>query len=289
MEPLTEEKMFFLRDMAATIREDILSMLLTAGSGHTAGPLGMADVFALLYFHVLRHRPKEPTWAERDRLILSNGHICPVQYAAMARAGYFPVEELRTLRSFRSRLQGHPHRESLPGVEVSSGPLGSGLPQAVGMALADRIDAGVMTRKYIYCCMGDGELNEGVVWEAALLAGKEGLQNLVVIIDRNDIQIDGYTHDVMPLEPLPAKWAAFNWHVQEVDGHNFMDVFQALSRAQAMAHQPSVIIARTVPGKGVPEYERDYRLHGYFGNKEEAKEHLKNLRTLHGRIVSEHQ
>jgi transketolase len=289
MELLTEDKILFLRDMAATVREDILSMLIAAGSGHTAGPLGMSDVFTLLYFHALKHRPKEPLWEQRDRVVLSNGHICPVQYAVMARSGYFPVEELSTLRKLHSRLQGHPHREYLPGVEVSSGPLGNGLPQAVGMALAERIDYGHTSQKFFYCMMGDGELNEGIVWEAAMLAGREGLHNLIIIIDRNDIQIDGYTHDVMPLEPLGSKWAAFNWHVQEADGHNFVDMYTALSRAHAVSHQPSVIIARTVPGKGVPAYERDYRLHGYFSNKDEAKEHLQNLRTLHGRIASEHE
>lgn len=289
MEFLTEEKVRFLSGMAHTVREDILNMLLEAGSGHTAGPLGMADVFTFLYFHALRHKPKEPLWNERDRVILSNGHICPVQYAAMARSGYFSVEELLTLRKLHSRLQGHPHREYLPGVEVSSGPLGSGLAQAVGMALADRIDLGVSTQKTFYCLMSDGEQESGVIWEAALLGGRERLHNVIGIIDRNDIQIDGFTHDVMPLEPLAEKWRAFNWHVQECDGHNFYDMFNCISRAQSVTEYPSLIIAHTVPGKGVPGFERDYKLHGYPPNKQDAVEALKKLRTLDGRIQSEHE
>lgn len=275
---LTDAQNAALSTTAGTIRQDIIRMLMAAGSGHTAGPLGMADVFTLLYFHTLRHKPDEPLWPERDRLILSNGHICPVLYAAMARSGYFPVEELQTLRMFGSRLQGHPHREFLPGIETSSGPLGSGLSQAVGMALAERIDRGRQSEKFFYCLMGDGELNEGQVWEAALHAGKERLHNLIGIIDRNDIQIDGYTHDVMPLEPLKDKWTSFNWHVQEVDGHNFRELDAAIELAKVVNDQPSLIIALTVPGKGVREIERDYRWHGKPPTKEEGERFLQELR-----------
>jgi len=224
---LSDKKIKELSEIANTLRQSVIEMLVTAGSGHTAGPLGMADVFALMYFHALRHDPRSPDWPERDRLILSNGHICPILYATMAHAGYFPVKELQTLRKFGSRLQGHPHREWLPGIETSSGPLGSGLSQAVGMALAERIDRGKASSKYFYCLMSDGELDAGNNWEALMLAGKERVHNLVAIIDRNNIQIDGYTWDVMPLEPLYDKLEAFNWHVQEVDGHNF----QALADA----------------------------------------------------------
>src|SRR3989344_3456608 len=199
---LTDDKIKFLEQTALKIRRSIIEMLLAAGSGHTAGPLDMADIFTALYFHLLKHNPHDPNWEERDRLILSNGHIAPVLYATLAHAGYLPLEELKTLRQFGSRLQGHPHREWLPILETSSGPLGSGLSQAVGMALADRIDQGRTLDRYIFCAMSDGEMDCGNTWEAAMFAGKEKLANLIGIIDRNDIQIDGYTHDVMPLEPL---------------------------------------------------------------------------------------
>lgn len=281
---LTDEKMRELEHTANTIRQDIISMLVEAGSGHTAGPLGMADVFTLLYFHILRHDPKNPEWEERDRVILSNGHICPVQYAAMARAGYFPVEELATLRTFGSRLQGHPHREYLPGVEVSSGPLGSGLGQAVGMGLAQRIDHGRNAPGYVYAFLGDGELNCGIIWEAMMLAGRERLQNVIAIIDRNGIQIDGFTWDIMPLEPLKEKFESFNWHVQDADGHNFTDLDNAIRKAQSVNDRPSVIIAHTIPGKGVKEFERDYHWHGKPPKGEEGKDALKALRTLGKKI-----
>ncbi len=278
-----------LNRKANDIRESIISMLTTAGSGHTAGPLGMADVFTALYFEVLRHDPKNPSWPERDMLVLSNGHINPVLYATMAHAGYFPVEELQTLRQFGSRLQGHPHREFLPYLETSSGPLGSGLSQAVGMALADRIDHGVTNSRYIYCLLGDGELNEGNNWEAMMLAGKEKLRNLIAIIDRNNIQIDGYTEDVMPLNDLIAKWEAFNWHVQEIDGHNIDTIIDAINEAKTVFEKPSVIIARTIPGKGVHEFERKFEWHGKAPNKEEAAMALEELRTLGGKIKGEHK
>lgn len=274
---------------ANDIRQSIIEMLVEAGSGHTAGPLGMADIFTYLYFHGLNHDAKNPTWADRDRLVLSNGHINPVLYATMAHAGYFPVAELLTLRKFGSRLQGHPHREFLPMLETSSGPLGSGLSQAVGMALADRIDAGVTSDKFFYCMLGDGELNEGQNWEAIMLAGKERLHNLIAIVDRNNIQIDGYTEDIMPLDSLVAKWEAFNWHVQEIDGHNFEAIDEAIGKAKAYFDKPSVIIARTIPGKGVKEFERDYHWHGKAPNKDEANMALKELRTLGGKITSEHE
>jgi transketolase len=273
---------------ANDIRESIISMLLEAGSGHTAGPLGMADVFTALYFDLMRHDPTNPNLPERDRIVLSNGHICPVLYATMAHAGYFPMEELQTLRKFGSRLQGHPHREFLPMLENSSGPLGSGLSQAVGMAIANRIDEGVISNKYFYCLLGDGELNEGNNWEAIMLAGKEKLRNIIAIVDRNNIQIDGYTEDVMPLDSLVEKWEAFNWHVQEIDGHNIEAVIDAVHKSKAVFEKPSVIIARTIPGKGVREFERKFEWHGKAPNKEEANMALQELRTLGGKIKSEH-
>ena len=286
---LTDTKTKELELKANRIRQDIISMLVEAGSGHTAGPLGMADIFTALYFGILQHDPKNPDWEERDRVILSNGHICPVLYAAMAHAGYFPVDELMTLRKFGSRLQGHPHREWLPGIETSSGPLGSGLSQSVGMALADRIDNGPVTNKFFYVFMGDGELDAGNVWEAAMLAGKEKLHNITAFIDRNNIQIDGYTEQVMPLEPLHEKWTSFGWHVQEIDGHNFHSIQSAVDEAKAVFHQPSLIIAHTIPGKDVHLFERDFKWHGKPPTKEEGGAALKELRTLAGRIKSEHE
>lgn len=278
-----------LEKKANDIRQSIIEMLLEAGSGHTAGPLGMTDIFTALYFHILKHKPEDPAWPERDRLILSNGHICPVLYATMAHAGYFPIKELQTLRKFGSRLQGHPHREFLPSLETSSGPLGSGLSQAVGMALAERIDNGRSSEKFFYCMLGDGELDEGQNWEAMMLAGKEKLHNIVAIVDRNNIQIDGFTEDVMPVESLRAKWEAFNWHVLEIDGHNFEEIIGAISQAHAIFEKPSVIIAHTIPGKGVKEFERRYEWHGITPNKEQAKMALNELRTLGGKIQSEHE
>ncbi len=285
-----DDKIKLLEGKARDIRVSIIEALLAAGSGHTAGPLGMADIFAALYFHLLKHNPEKPDWPERDRLVLSNGHICPVYYATLAHAGYFPVEELKTLRHFGSRLQGHPHREFLPFTETSSGPLGSGLSQAVGMSLAERIDHGKASNKFFYCLLGDGELDEGQNWEAIMLAGREKLHNLIAIIDRNNIQIDGFTEDVLPLEPLADKWRAFNWHVQEIDGHNFEAIDEAVNQAKAIFSQPSVIIAHTIPSKGVPEFERQYQWHGKPPNKAEGELALRELRTLGGRInKSEHE
>jgi transketolase len=289
MSSLTDIQIKDLSVQAEKIRESIIEMLLAAGSGHTAGPLGMADIFTALYFHSLRHNPRKPDWIERDRLVLSNGHICPVLYSTMAHAGYFPVSELKTLRKYKSRLQGHPHRDFLPMLETSSGPLGSGLSQAVGMALADRIDNGRTTSRYIYCMMSDGELEEGQSWEAAMLAGKEKLRNLIAIVDRNNIQIDGFTEDIMPLEPLKQKWESFNWHVLEIDGHDFEEIIDGIDRAKAIFEKPTVIIAHTIPGKGVPQFERKFEWHGKPPNKEEAEMAMKALRTLGDRIKSEHE
>lgn len=289
MPEITDEKIEQLQLTANKIRQSIIESLLEAGSGHTAGPLGMADVFTALYFHLLKHDPKKPDWEDRDRVVLSNGHICPVLYATMAHSGYFPVEELQTLRKFGSRLQGHPHREFLPMLETSSGPLASGLSQAVGMALADRIDRGLSTDRYFYALLSDGEHNSGQIWEAGMLAGKNKLHNLIAIVDRNNIQIDGFTEDVMPLEPFRDKWEAWNWHVQEVDGHNFEQIIDAVNQAKAIFEKPSMIIAHTIPGKGVPAFERKFEWHGKPPNKDEATMALNALRTLEGKIKSEHE
>jgi transketolase len=276
-----------LEKLANTIRQDIISMLVEAGSGHSAGPLGMADIFTALYFEVLNHRPKQPDWPQRDRLILSNGHIVPVRYATMARAGYFPVAELKTLRKLGSRLQGHPERLRLPGLETTSGPLGSGLSQACGLALANRLDG--QKSRWTYCIIGDGETDEGNIWEAAMLAGKYQLANLTAIMDRNNIQIDGPTEEVMPLENVREKWEAFNWHVLEINGHNFAEIINACDEAKAIENKPVLIMAHTIPGKGVDFMEYDFHWHGKPPKSDEAKVALKELRTLGGKIRSEHE
>jgi transketolase len=259
MSLVSEAEVKSIEARALEIRRTIIEMLAAAGSGHTAGSLGMADIFAALYFHVLAHNPKNPEWEERDRLFLSNGHICPVRYAAMAHSGYFPVEECLTLRKFGSRLQGHPERDMLPGVETTSGPLGSGISQAAGYALAARMDGRTFR---VLCATSDGEHEEGNTWEGVMFAGKYRLNNLVAIMDRNNIQIDGNTEDVMPLEPLADKYRAFNWHVIEIDGHNIRQFIEACDEAKSIKEKPTMIIAYTTPGKGVPSIENDYRWHG---------------------------
>ncbi|MBI2028043.1 MAG: transketolase [Candidatus Levybacteria bacterium] len=283
---LHDEKLKDLEIKAVKIRKLIIEMLVEAGSGHSAGPLGMADIFTAFYFHILKHEPKNPNWEDRDRLVLSNGHICPVRYATMALSGYFPIEELKTLRKINSRLQGHPHRTALPGVETTSGPLGEGISQAIGMALAAKLNS---KRHHIYCVASDGEQQEGNTWEAAMFAGKYKINNLTVIIDRNNIQIDGFTENVMPLEPLRAKYEAFNWEVLEVDGNNIRAFVDAVKIARAVFEKPTVIIAHTIPGLGVDFMENRFEWHGIPPNPEQAKKALEELRTLQGKIESEHQ
>lgn len=282
---LTDEEIGELDSKAEQIREIIVNMLVSAGSGHTAGPLGMADIFSALYFHVLNHNPTEPDWVERDRLILSNGHIVPVRYAAMALAGYFPIEETLTLRKFGSRLQGHPERLKLPGLETTSGPLGEGLPQAGGMAYALRMDN---KKERVYVVMGDGEQDEGIIWESVMWIAKNKLSNLTAIIDRNNIQIDGMTEDIMPLDSLKAKYEAFNWHVIEVDGHNIRQFIEAVDEAKAIFEKPTLILAHTIPGKGVKEIEFDYHWHGKPPTAEEGKKFLQELRTHGGKVPGEY-
>jgi transketolase len=275
-----------LEEIAVELREDVIEMLLEAGSGHSAGSLDMAEVFTALYFSVLGINPKKPDAPERDRLVLSNGHICPIQYAAMSRAGFFPKSELKTLRKLGTQLQGHPHINSPPGIETSSGPLGQGLSQAIGMALAAKLN----NQTYeVYCISGDGELQEGQIWEAAMFAGKHRIANLTWIIDRNNIQIDGFTEDVMPLEPLRDKLEAFNWYVIDVDGHNLEEIINACNMAKAIVERPTVIIAHTIPGKDVEFMEYKFEWHGKSPNKKEAKDALHQLRTLEGQIKSEHE
>lgn len=274
-----------LETKAEEIRELTIRMLVRAGSGHTAGPLGLADIFSALYFHILRHNPKDPAWEERDRLVLSNGHCVPVRYAAMALAGYFPTEECLTLRKFGSRLQGHPERTRLPGLETTSGPLGEGLGQASGIAYALRMDS---KPNRVYCVMSDGEQDEGNTWEAAMFAAKYKLSNVIAILDRNHIQIDGFTETVMPLDSLKEKYEAFHWRVYEVDGNDISAFVDAVERAQTEKEKPVLIIANTVPGKGVPEIEGDYRWHGKPPTPEEGKRFLKEIRTLFGKVPHEY-
>ena len=281
---ISDDKVQELQIIANEIRKSIIESLAEAGSGHTAGSLGMADIFTYFYFHALKHNPKKPDWKKRDIFILSNGHICPGLYATMAHAGYFEIEELQTLRKMGSRLQGHPHREYLSGIETSSGPLGSGISQAVGMSLATRMDSGKTSGRFIYCCVGDGELNEGQNWEAIMTGAKYKLHNLIVIVDRNNIQIDGYTENVMPLNSLVKKFESFNWHVQEINGHDFESIDTAVGQAQSVFDQPSVIITNTIPGKGVDDFERKPEWHGKVPNQKEAQEALKELRTLEGQV-----
>ena len=282
---LTDSVVAMLDAKAESIRETIIQMLIAAGSGHTAGPLGMADIFTAFYFHILNHRPEQPEWEERDRLVLSNGHITPVRYAAMAHAGYFPIEECLTLRKFGSRLQGHPERLRLPGLETTAGPLGEGLSQAAGMAYAFRMDD---KKQHVYCLMSDGEQQEGNTWEAVMFAGKHKLHNLTAVMDRNNIQIDGMTEDVMPLEPLADKYRAFNWHVLEVNGNDIAAFIAAVEEAKAIYEKPTIIIAHTIAGKGVPEIEFDYRWHGKPPTAEEGKRFLKEIRTMSGKVPHEY-
>ncbi|HSX44803.1 MAG TPA: transketolase [Candidatus Saccharimonadales bacterium] len=276
-----------LEIVATTIREDIIKMLEHAGSGHSAGPLGLADIFTALYFEILKHDPKKPDWDQRDILLLSNGHCVPVRYATMANAGYFDRKELMTLRQFGSRLQGHPERLRLPGLETTSGPLGSGLSQACGVALAMRMNKDM--HRWVYVIMSDGEQDEGNVWEAAMLASKYKLNNIIAITDRNNIQIDGPTEVVMPLEDLKSKWESFGWHVIEIDGNNVEAVIDACAMGRAVVEKPIMILAHTVPGKGVDFMEYDFHWHGAPPNHEEAKKALHELRTLEGKIRSEHE
>lgn len=281
-----DERMKELEEIAAKLRYEAVQMVINAGSGHVAGPLGMADVFTALYFEVMKHDPKNPDWEERDYLVLSNGHIVPIQYAAMAYSGYFDKKELKTLRKYGSPLQGHPHRTMMKGIEASSGPLGSGLGQGVGMALGLKLNK---MPNQVFVLMGDGEQDEGVVWESAMAAGKYKLANLTMVIDRNNIQIDGTTEDVMPLEPIKDRYESFGWHVLDINGNNLREVIDAFDTANSIWEKPVCIIAHNVPGKGVDFMEFDFHWHSKAFSEEEAKESLHQLRTLGGRITSEHE
>ncbi|HWY79838.1 MAG TPA: transketolase [Candidatus Sulfotelmatobacter sp.] len=283
-EDVTPAKIKELKLKANQARQLVIETLTqTGGSGHTAGPLGMADIFTAFYFHILRHDSKNPDWENRDRLILSNGHICPIRYVSMAQAGYFPIEELKTLRQINSRLQGHPHRTALPGVETTSGPLGEGLSQALGIALAGRIDK---KDYFTYVLTSDGEHQEGNTWEAAMMASKEKLNRLIQIIDYNNIQIDGNVADIMPLEPFRAKYESFNWHAIAIDGNDINAFVNAIQEAQQVTDKPTIIIAHTVPGKGVSFMENDYHWHGKPPKPEEAEKALAELKAEAEKIAN---
>lgn len=273
-----------LKLIANTIRQDIVRMLFEAKSGHSAGSIGLADIFTALYFNILKHDSKNPKLDDRDRLILSNGHVCPVLYSALSNAGYFDKKELMTLRKLGSHLQGHPHMGTVPGVENSSGPLGQGFSFAVGQAIVSKNEK---KRWRVYVVLGDGEHNEGQVWEAAMLASKCKLGNLTAIIDRNNIQIDGYTEEVLPLEPLDDKYRSFGWHVIEVDGHNIKKIIDACDQAKAVFDKPTVIIAHTIPGKDVPFMEHLFEWHGKPPTKEQADEAIAGLESVKQTIMEE--
>ena len=287
-----DKKIKELELTANKIRQDIINLLAVAPSGHTAGPLGMADVFTALYFHVLKHDPQNPTWAERDRLLLSNGHICPVRYVAMHHAGYdITKEELLTFRKIGSRLEGHPNMRRISALETSSGPLGEGLSVACGFALSAKVNK---ENHHIWCLTSDGEHEEGMTWEAVMLAAKYNLHNLTVVIDRNNIQIDGTTEDIMPLESLAYKYRAFNWHVLEINGNDIREIISAMEQAKAITERPTVIIANTIPGKGVSFMEKDYRWHGVppgsgpedkVKKADQVEEALKELKAIEDNIL----
>lgn len=272
-----------LRLKANAIRIDTLKALATAGSGHSAGPLGFTDVMTALFFAVANIDPAQPNWPERDRILLSHGHICPVLYATMAHAGYFPVEELQTLRKLGSRLQGHPHRSALPGLETTSGPLGCATSQGAGMALGFKMDH---TKQRVWVFASDGEQGEGNIWEGVLFAAAKKLDNLTVILDRNYIQIDGNTEDVLPLDPLGDKYRAFNWHVLEVDGHDMTALIEAMEQSKKLLGRPTMIIANTVPGKGVSFMENDYLWHGKPPTKDELAQALVELEAINNSILN---
>ena len=274
-----------MEDLAITIRQEIIGMLLEAKSGHCAGPLGAVELYVALYFSgILKYDPKNPNWEERDRVVISNGHYAPLLYTVLAHAGYFPLEELKTLRKLGSNLQGHPNRLLLPGIETSSGPVGEGLSQSVGMALGAKMNK---KKLQVYCLMGDGEQDCGNTWEAVMTAGKYRLDNLTAVIDRNNIQIDGFTENVMPLEPLKEKYESFGWKVLEIDGHNIPEIIKAMNSSKSVFVKPVVIIANTIPGKGVDFMQWEYQWHGKSPNSKQAEEALRQLRNMQGKIESE--
>ncbi len=274
--PYSSQEIDRLKKIAQQLRIDLVQMIAQAGSGHPAGSLGMTDIFTALYFQHLNHKPKQPDWAERDRVILSNGHICPILYASLARAGYFMLKKLDQLREINYELQGHPHYNLQLGIENTSGPLGQGLSQACGMALGLRME---QNPAHIFCLMSDGEQQEGQTWEAYMLGAKENLSNLTAIIDRNQIQIEGPTEQIMPLKDLKKKIQSFGWEVIEIDGHHFRHILNSLQKARK-DNKPTAIIAHTIPGKGVSFMENNHQWHGQAPDKKHMQQALKELQQL---------
>ncbi|MCI0622649.1 MAG: transketolase [Acidobacteria bacterium] len=271
---LDEKTIQFLKNKAFEVRREILEMVYRANSGHVGGSLGAADLVVTLYYHSMRHDPKNPKWPERDRFILSKGHCTPVIYAVLADCGYFPKEDLNHFRRPGSHLQGHPYEPKTPGIDASTGTLGLGLSTACGMALAAKVKG---QRHYYYVLCGDGELQEGQIWEAAMFGNKYRLDNVIAFVDRNYLQTDGNTEDVMPLDPLVAKWQAFGWHSCEINGHSFEEIAQAVAEAKGRQGKPTMIVARTVKGKGVPFMENDAVWHGTPPNNEQFELAMKEL------------
>lgn len=263
-----------LKKIAHEMRKDIIIMLEKAASGHPGSSLSTIDILAALFFHIMRHDPKNPQWADRDRFVLSKGHAAPALYAAYARSGYFPYEWIYSLRKLGSPLQGHPDRRKLPFVEGSTGSLGQGLSIALGIGLAAKLD-----RKdyHTYCMIGDGESNEGQIWEAAMFAAHHEIDNVTTILDYNKFQLDGAVKDILDMEPMSQKWHSFGWHVEEIDGHNMTQIVESLERAKKIKHQPSIVIAHTVKGKGVSFMEHNNHYHGVAPTREEAKKALLEL------------
>jgi len=272
-EKTTEE----LYKISNKLKQTVIDMLAEAGSGHTAGSLGTAEIFATLYFKILNIDPEKPNKKDRDRFLLSNGHVCPIWYATLSERGFFPKTELWKLRKINSKLQGHPKINSLPGIENTSGSLGQGLSQSIGMAIAAKMGG---KNHRIYCMTGDGELNEGQIWEAAMFAPNKNLNNLTWIIDRNNIQSDGNTEDIMPLENLKDKLESFNWFVIEIDGHNIEEIISACKMAKSITQRPTVIIAHTIPGEGVDFMENKYQWHGKVPSKSEALKAKEKLSSI---------
>ena len=268
-----------LEEIARILRIDIVVMTRKAGSGHPGGSLSIADILTVLFFEKMNHRPHDPHWEGRDRLILSKGHCSPGLYAAMARSGYFEPRELLTFRKFGSRLQGHPEKRTLPGIEVSTGSLGHGLSISNGIALAFKIDS---RENRVYCILGDGETQEGMVWEAAMSAGHRKLDNLCAILDHNNLQIDGTVDSIKNIEPVEQKWKAFGWYVKIINGHSFTEILDALDEAETVKKRPSLIIAKTTKGKGVSFMENNVRFHGQAPTLEELKRALKELGAKKG-------
>ena len=274
MSDYTDETVSMIAEKARILRRDIVQMIYTAGSGHPGGSLSAADIIATLYFHVMRHRPQEPDWPDRDRFVLSKGHAAPALYAALAESGYFPVSELLNLRKTGHMLQGHPSMKTTPGVDMSTGSLGQGLSAAIGMALAGRIDGKDYT---VYTMLGDGEIEEGQIWEAAMFAAHYRVDNLIAFLDKNGLQIDGPTDKVMSSEPLADKWRAFGWHVIEIDGHDIPQILDAIGEAKGVEGRPVMIIASTVKGKGVSFMENVVGFHGKAPNDEQYRQAIDEI------------